>query len=325
MWRSTCVRVAVAAGVVAASAVAVAYYMSRRKTKRTKIIDMMQEFQKKHVHIRDPERVEEIVTQLIKDGRHKLQVVSDFDRTITRYILEGRKVPTCHAVLDDSPVLPESYREQAHKLRSTYYPLEMANNITIDEKYNLMVEWWTSAHNLLVQCGLNRADLKEMVARSGMVFREGTTQMFSHLNDAGVPLLVFSAGIGDILSEAIRQFSQFFPNMHVVSNFMDFDEEDKLVGFKGQLIHTYNKHEVAVHQPEFFERNKHRWNIILLGDTLGDLAMADGMTEAKNVLSIGFLNDHIEQNLESYKARFDIVLISDESMDLANALLQKIL
>ena len=33
----------------------------------------------------------------------------------------------------------------------------------------------------------------------------------------------------------------------------------------------------------------------------------------------------VEKNLEAYKAQFDIVLVHDESMDLTNALLQKIL
>lgn len=44
-------------------------------------------------------------------------------------------------VLDDCPALPESYRDKANKLRAKYLPLEFSNNISIDEKYNLMVEW----------------------------------------------------------------------------------------------------------------------------------------------------------------------------------------
>lgn len=67
----------------------------------------------------------------------------------------------------------------------------------------------------------------------------------------------------------------------------------KLIGFKGELIHTFNKHEVAVHHPEIFEKNKLRSNIVLLGDTLGDLTMADGMPYKQTLLTIGFLNDHV--------------------------------
>ena len=57
----------------------------------------MEEFQKPHVHMKDPDRVEELVTQLIKDGKTKLLVVTDFDRTLSRFKdNDGRKVPTCH-------------------------------------------------------------------------------------------------------------------------------------------------------------------------------------------------------------------------------------
>ena len=66
-----------------------------------------------------------------------------------------------------------------------------------------------------------------------------------------------------------------------------------LTGFKGELIHSFNKHEVSTHQPEYFERNRHRTNVILMGDTLGDLRMADGLPDTKNLLTIGFLNSMV--------------------------------
>ena len=36
----------------------------------------MDEFQKSHVHMSDPDRVEELVTQLIQGGKSKLQVIT---------------------------------------------------------------------------------------------------------------------------------------------------------------------------------------------------------------------------------------------------------
>ena len=42
-------------------------------------------------------------------------------------------------------------------------------------------------------------------------------------------------------------------------------------------------------------------------------------------LFISYTLLQVEKNLEAYKAQFDIVLVHDESMDLTNALLQKIL
>lgn len=65
-------------------------------------------------------------------------------------------------------------------------------------------------------------------------------------------------------------------------------------GFKGELIHVYNKHDGALRNSEYFKQIKEYSNIILLGDSLGDLSMADGVTTAENILKIGFLNDKVQ-------------------------------
>ena len=65
-----------------------------------------------------------------------------------------------------------------------------------------------------------------------------------------------------------------------------------LVGFKGDLIHIYNKNENAIHKSDYFQKIAHRHNVILLGDSMGDLRMADGAA-GENVLKIGFLNDKV--------------------------------
>ena len=58
--------------------------------------------------------------------------------------------------------------------------------------------------------------------------RDGSNEMIESLHRHGVPLLVFSAGIGDILMEAIKLQATFYEdNMYVVSNCMEFNEEVK--------------------------------------------------------------------------------------------------
>lgn len=46
---------------------------------------------------------------------------------------------------------------------------------------------------------------------------------FDHLAEHQVPLLILSAGVGDVLEEVIRQNHVFHPNVHIISNYMDFD------------------------------------------------------------------------------------------------------
>lgn len=66
-----------------------------------------------------------------------------------------------------------------------------------------------------------------------------------------MPLLIFSAGVGDILKEVLRQQNLLLPNMKIIANFMQFDEKvcivfliqgipnKKLGNFKGNL--SYGK------------------------------------------------------------------------------------
>lgn len=58
-------------------------------------------------------------------------------------------------------------------------------------------------------------------------------------------------------------------------------------------MHVFNKNENAVHNSSYFSDLAHRDNIILMGDSIGDLRMADGAAKCSNILRIGFLNDKV--------------------------------
>lgn len=55
----------------------------------------------------------------------------------------------------------------------------------------------------------------------------------------------------------------------------------------------YNKHDGALRNTDYFKQLKDNSNIILLGDSLGDLNMADSVPNVENLLKIGFLNDKV--------------------------------
>ncbi|ETE60178.1 Cytosolic 5'-nucleotidase III, partial [Ophiophagus hannah] len=154
---------------------------------------------------------------------------------------------------------------------------------------------------------------------------EGYEFFFDKLHEHNVPVFIFSAGIGDILEQIIHQAGVYHSNIKVVSNFMDFDDNGILKGFKGELIHVYNKHDGALKNTEYFKQLKDNSNIILLGDSQGDLTMADGVANVEHILKIGYLNDNVEELLEKYMESYDIVLVKDDSLDVANSILQKIL
>lgn len=65
-------------------------------------------------------------------------------------------------------------------------------------------------------------------------YREGYENFFDKLQQYGIPVFIFSAGIGDVLEEVIRQAGVYYPNVKVVSNFMDFDDNVR------KSNHSYN-------------------------------------------------------------------------------------
>uniref|UniRef100_A0A7N4V0N1 5'-nucleotidase, cytosolic IIIB n=1 Tax=Sarcophilus harrisii TaxID=9305 RepID=A0A7N4V0N1_SARHA len=152
------------------------------------------------------------------------KVISDFDMTLTRFGFNGKRCPTSYNILDNSKLISEDCQKKLKDLLHYYYPIEIDPNRTVKEKFPLMVEWWTKAHNLLCQQKIQKYQISQIVRDSDAMLREGFETFFNTLYRSNVPLLIFSAGIGDILEEIIRQMNVFHPNIHVVSNYMDFDE-----------------------------------------------------------------------------------------------------
>ena len=58
-----------------------------------------------------------------------------------------------------------------------------------------------------------------------LCFRDGCQWFFDELHKHEIPLLIFSAGLGDIISEVISHQGRLYDNMKIVSNFLQFDEE----------------------------------------------------------------------------------------------------
>ncbi|XP_034717371.1 7-methylguanosine phosphate-specific 5'-nucleotidase-like isoform X2 [Etheostoma cragini] len=282
------------------------------------------ELAKCSVLMRERSRVEETIHAMQRAGAGSLQVISDFDMTLTRFAHNGKRVPTTHNILDNQLLIDEDCTKKMRDLLNTYYPIEIDASRTTEEKLPLMVEWWTKVHELLIQQRIRKDMLAQAVRESSAMLRDGYKVFFDRLTEQQVPLLIFSAGVGDVLEEVIRQNHVFLPNVHIISNYMDFDQTGVLKAFKGQLIHTFNKREGALSRAAGLRELHGRPNVLLLGDSLGDLTMADGVSEQQNILTIGYLNDQVDERKESYINSFDIVLVKDETMDIPNAILRYI-
>lgn len=89
--------------------------------------------------------------------------------------------------------------------------------------------------------------------------RDGYKQFFDHLHQMSVPLLIFSAGIGDVLEEVIRQAGVFHSNVKVFSNYMDFDDSVSLPSFYLKNSNPSRDFRYYVDFPPNNRNNRKKW------------------------------------------------------------------
>ncbi|XP_075941105.1 cytosolic 5'-nucleotidase 3-like [Anarhichas minor] len=126
----------------------------------------MPQFEKSTVHMRDPERVEQIICGLIKGGASKLQIITDFDMTLSKFAVNGKHCPKCHNIIDNCKLVTEECRTKLLHLKNKSYPIEVDPHLTIEEKCPFMVEWYFKSHTLLVEQRLEKDKLAEVVRES---------------------------------------------------------------------------------------------------------------------------------------------------------------
>ncbi|KAF7279377.1 hypothetical protein GWI33_007320 [Rhynchophorus ferrugineus] len=277
---------------------------------------------KDHVKIKNPDRLNEILNDMIKGGVDQLQVVSDFDRTITKQHENGVPHLSSFAIFSRIPssLRNEAYQNTVSALRKKYYPIEIDPHIPQVEKIKHMEEWWSLSEKAIRGLKISPEEIENVCKSLKPTLREKTLEFFKDLADENVPVIVFSAGCGDIVLTILKQFDVYLPNVKIISNFLKYDDDGVIEGFKDTIIHVFNKNEFAIKNTDFYHVLEKRTNVMVLGDSLGDATMAEGMDHMKNALKIGFLYDHIEEYLPSYLNTFDIVLIDDQTMEVPKAI-----
>ncbi|KXS21075.1 hypothetical protein M427DRAFT_40744 [Gonapodya prolifera JEL478] len=113
--------------------------------------------------------------------------------------------------------------------------------------------------------------------------------------------------------EVLKQYHLQTPNIHIISKWMDIgtdtSQSARNLGFKPPLIRiledVFNKSEATLP-----EHTNTRPNVILLGDSLGDVEMVQER-DSYCVLRIGYLNHDVDKLLPYYRDIYDVVLTGD--------------
>ena len=279
-----------------------------------------------NIIISDPERLKRLKLAISKGGAEKLHILADFDRTLTTAFVDGKGVHSLVSILYNENYLSPDYRKKAQALHQKYYPIEIDPKISKEKKKKAMIEWWTKHFALLIKSGLNKNDLKDIIDSDRVRLRQGCAELIDFLKRRNIPLVIMSAsGVGiDPIAMFLEKEEKMYDNIHIISNYYEWDENGNAVGVKEPIIHSLNKDETAIQNFPAFEEVKSRKNVILLGDILEDIGMVEGF-DYDNLIKIGFLNEKIEESLEGYKRKYDVVILNDSSMDYVNQLLKEII
>ncbi|XP_038213760.1 7-methylguanosine phosphate-specific 5'-nucleotidase [Zerene cesonia] len=284
------------------------------------------ELTRSNVHIKDKDGLLKKLNNMIRDGNKNLQIVTDFDHTLTRHQMDnGTIVLTSFGMFRECPSVPQYYRDEDNRLSNIYKPIEVDSVMGKEEKTKHMIDWYVAAHKLLIGLKFPKQELVETSKKMVECFRIGVKDLIMWSNVQQVPVLVFSAGLGECVVAALEAANFLLPNVKVISNFLALDKNDTIVGIKGEVIHTLNKNETAIKNTEYYEMVKERNNVMLLGDNIGDAGMAEGMEHCEVIIKVGFLGRNVDANLQNYMNKFDIVLVNDHTMDSVNAICKLIL
>ncbi|OAD58150.1 Cytosolic 5'-nucleotidase III-like protein, partial [Eufriesea mexicana] len=175
-------------------------------------------------------------------------VVTDFDLTLTKQHINGKKILTSFGIFSRCKQLPETYKEKSNHLYKKYRPIEIDPNLSIGIKSKAMSDWILAAEEIMKGIPFNPNEIPEVCKNYGPDLRDRTKDLLKMLYLAEIPILVFSAGLGDIVQAMLKDRDVLFNNIKIISNFLKYKDE-KLAGFQNEkLIHVFNKNEHAIEQ-----------------------------------------------------------------------------
>ena len=242
-------------------------------------------------------------------------VMMDFDRTMTT-----KDSPGSWNVLENPEYMPKELIEKSNALIQQYYPYELNYSITKEEKESYLKQWYYKNMNLLYEYHLTYPILLKCVENSNIIFRDGLEDFLKQLYQDSIPVVILSAGIVNIIYELLKMHHCLYSNIKIISNFIDFDKDQKMLPYDKFMIHTSNKNFDLIEKQE--QENLLKKDFILVfGDLIEDLNMLPIKSQDKSIC-FGFLDKNIETNLSYYKNSFDIILSDNASFETVNTILK---
>lgn len=210
--------------------------------------------------------------------------------------------------VQENPTINAETKSFLKKCYAEHMPVEMSSTATHSEKLENARKWWSKTLPA-VSSDIKTVGTLNNVLRSasstetgGIVLKPFFTTFLSSLKEHGIPCVIFSAGIGDVVRKVLMDADPDAFGVHIVSNFMLFSSVDDA----GLVQHKYAHHCTGDDAPFFTwshpmitSANKNVKTLIDYvsnakertslddDDEMEDSALVNIVTSARNVLLIG--------------------------------------
>lgn len=247
------------------------------------------------IYIKDKNKVEEIQNNI---NKYNITMFMDFDRTMT--------TPESDDSWDAS-AKKNGLSTKLEEFYDKYRPIELDYTLSKKEKEKYMLEWYQGCMDLYYEFKITKEDLEKSIKNSKIILRNGLAELLCNLHKNKVPVIILSAGIGNVIEQTLKEENCYYNNITIISNFFKFNDQGQILKYNDYLIHTLNKNIDKVADVKIKSIINERKYKVIVGDLIEDINMI-GRYQENRVLKIGFLNSNIEKNKEIYKEKFDIVL-----------------
>lgn len=256
------------------------------------------------IYLNNEKKTNKLKEKMNKDN---ICVFIDYDKTIT-----SNESEDSWATSANKKAMGEEISNNLDKYYEKYGPIELNYTIDIEEKEKYMLEWYEKSMDLYYTYHLTREKLKECIENSNLEVRKGAKDFLFKLYKNNVPVIILSAGIGNVIEQFLKKEECYYDNMTIISNFIKFDEQGNMIKYSDNIIHTSNKNIDKLGNLKVKEKIETKEYRIVIGDLVEDIKMMGKYPEDKS-LKIGFLNEKIAENLDVYKKKFDIILTEGNS------------
>ncbi len=237
------------------------------------------------------------ITSFQKEGKEKIHIVLDFDKTLVRGKDEKGEKITVWDVMEK--FVPREQQLESFEKYKKYRAFELKQKLFVSQA----IEWW--GWNLDLFNGLKGSRIEE--AACLLQTRPFVREFFNICQKRNIPTIIISASIKNVIDAWCRN-EKIRPTM-VLSTELSISNK-KISGWeRSTLIHSLNKKEKG--HKEIKKIKTVRPKTILIGDSLDDIPMVEGSSNVIRIAIYDPKNGSDNSELKEFVRRFDLVFIGD--------------